>query len=249
MDAALDSEAGERKPSPALPSPPRAVMALKRLFDICAASCGLALCLPLFAAIAAAIKCDSSGPVFFRQIRVGRHGVPFRIMKFRTMRTDAEGAGPNFTANGDARITRVGGWLRAAKFDELPQLFNVLVGEMSLVGPRPETPDLMTHYTPEQREILLSVRPGVTDYASIVLRDEGALLDGASDPARFYRETLMPMKFKLCRNYLDEIGLRADLKIIFMTLGALTERSAPPATPTDAATPGKSGDRLGLLIK
>ena len=249
MDAALDSEAGERPSSPALPPPPRRALALKRLFDICAASCGLALCLPLFAAIAAAIKCDSSGPVFFRQIRVGRHGVPFRIMKFRTMRADAEGAGPNFTANGDARITRVGSWLRAAKFDELPQLFNVLVGDMSLVGPRPETPDLMTHYTPEQREILLSVRPGVTDYASIVLRDEGALLDGASDPARFYRETLMPMKYKLCRDYLDEIGLRADLKIIFMTLGALTARHAPPPALADAKAPAQSGDRLGLLIK
>jgi lipopolysaccharide/colanic/teichoic acid biosynthesis glycosyltransferase len=223
-------------------------MALKRLFDICAAACGLALCLPLFAAIAAAVKCDSSGPVFFRQTRVGRNGAPFRIMKFRTMRAEAEGQGPHFTAKGDARITRVGAWLRAAKFDELPQLFNVLVGDMSLVGPRPETPDLMTHYTPEQRAILLSVRPGVTDYASIVLRDEGALLEGASDPARFYRETLMPMKYKLCRDYLDEIGLRADLKIIFMTLSALTARRAPPPAPSDAKAPAQSRNRLGLLI-
>jgi lipopolysaccharide/colanic/teichoic acid biosynthesis glycosyltransferase len=249
MDEALDSELDERPPSPALSPPRRRALALKRLFDICAASCGLALCLPAFAMIAAAIKCDSSGPVFFRQTRVGRHGAPFRIMKFRTMRADAEGAGPNFTANGDARITRVGAWLRASKFDELPQLFNVLVGDMSLVGPRPETPDLMAHYTPEQRAILLSVRPGVTDYASIVLRDEGALLEGASDPARFYRETLMPMKFKLCRIYLDEIGLRADLKIILMTLGALTARHAKPPSLADAKPPPRPGDRLGLLIK
>lgn len=201
---------------------------LKRLFDIGASGFGLALCLPLFAVVAVAIKCDGPGPVFFRQIRVGRNGRPFPILKFRTMRPAAEAAGPNFTVEGDLRITRVGAWLRAAKFDELPQLLNVLVGDMSMVGPRPETPDLMAHYTPEQRADMLSIRPGVTDYASILLRNEGALLARASDPARFYREAIMPLKAELCRVYLEEISLRADLEIILITLSALISREATP---------------------
>jgi lipopolysaccharide/colanic/teichoic acid biosynthesis glycosyltransferase len=204
--------------------------ALKRLFDIGASGFGLTLCLPLFAVVAVAIKCDGPGPVFFRQIRVGRNGKLFPILKFRTMRPAAEAAGPHFTVDGDVRITRIGSWLRAAKFDELPQLLNVLVGDMSMVGPRPETPDLMTYYSPEQRANMLSIRPGVTDYASLLLRNEGALLARANDPARFYREEIMPLKAELCRIYLEEIGLRADLEIIFMTLAALISRgaSSPP---------------------
>jgi lipopolysaccharide/colanic/teichoic acid biosynthesis glycosyltransferase len=204
---------------------------LKRLFDIGAAGFGLALCLPLFAVVAAAIKWDGPGPVFFRQVRVGQNGRPFHILKFRTMRPAAEGAGPHFTVDGDLRITRIGSWLRAAKFDELPQLINVLAGDMSMVGPRPETPDLMTHYSSEQRTDMLSIRPGVTDYASVLLRNEGALLARASDPARYYREAIMPLKAELCRIYLKDISLRADLEIIFMTLAALFSRRAtsPPS--------------------
>lgn len=205
-------------------------MAVKRAFDICAALFGLTLCLPFWAPVAVAIKLDSTGPVFWRQVRIGRAGRPFRILKFRTMRVAAEGAGPNYTVANDARITHVGMWLRATKFDELPQLFNVLFGDMSMVGPRPETPDLMADYTQEQRAVMLALRPGITDYASVLLRDEGRLLSEVGDPARFYRETLIPTKYRLCRRYQDEIGLRADIKIIFMTLGALSPRR-PPAVP------------------
>jgi lipopolysaccharide/colanic/teichoic acid biosynthesis glycosyltransferase len=186
--------------------------------------------------------------VFFRQVRVGRDGRLFRILKFRTMRIESEGAGPNFTADGDSRVTRTGEFLRAAKFDELPQLINVLAGDMSLVGPRPETPDLMRHYTPTQRAAFLSVRPGVTDYASILLRNEGALLARASDPARFYREVLMPVKHELCRLYLGEMSLRADLNIIFMTLNALVSRQ-PPIEPFKTAPDPALEEQLGLLRK
>jgi lipopolysaccharide/colanic/teichoic acid biosynthesis glycosyltransferase len=227
---------------------PLGVRLVKRAFDLAASGAGLALFLPLFLLVAAAIKCDSRGPVFFRQIRVGRDGKLFRILKFRTMRIESEGAGPNFTADGDRRVTRIGEFLRVAKFDELPQLINVLLGDMSLVGPRPETPDLMLHYTPAQRTAFLSVRPGITDYASILLRNEGALLARSSDPARFYREVLMPVKHELCRIYLCEMGLRADLKIIFLTLNALVSRQ-PPIEPFTTAPDPSLDERLGLLRK
>lgn len=199
-------------------------MALKRAFDIVVALLGLALCAPLWPFFAVAIKLDSPGPVFWRQIRLGRGGRPFHILKFRTMRVAPEGSGPNFTAAGDVRITHVGSWLRRAKFDELPQLVNVLLGDMSMVGPRPETPDLISFYTPEQRAAMLSIRPGVTDYASIALRNEGELLAAAGDPTLYYRETLMPFKFELFQRYQRAISLWTDIKIILMTLAALLPR-------------------------
>lgn len=208
---------------------PRRVGFLKRALDIGAAGIGLAMLAPVFLLIAAAIKFDSAGPIFFRQKRVGRNGGIFRIVKFRTMCDAAENVGPKFTVEGDKRVTRVGAWLRRAKLDELPQLINVLAGDMSLVGPRPETPELMVYYTDEQRADMLSVRPGVTDYASILLRDEGALLARAADPARFYRETLMPLKHELCRCYLRETSLGADLKIILLTLQKLIWPGSPGA--------------------
>jgi lipopolysaccharide/colanic/teichoic acid biosynthesis glycosyltransferase len=217
--------------------------ARKRLFDIAAAAIGLGLCLPLLALIAVAIKCDSAGPILFRQIRVGRGGRTFQIMKFRTMHVTAEGRGSHITADGDPRITRCGAGLRALKFDELPQLFNVLAGDMSLVGPRPETPDLMAHYSPGQRADLLSIRPGVTDYASIALRNEGMLLARASDPDRFYRESLMPLKHQLCRRYLAEFGFRSDVKIIVATLAALFSRQPPRSLLEEAAAAAQNQDR------
>ena len=202
---------------------------LKRLFDIGASGFGLCAVLASFRGCRGRHQMRWSRTVFFRQICVGRNGRPFPILKFRTMRPAAEAAGPNFTVEGDRRITRVGAWLRAAKFDELPQLFNVLAGDMSMVGPRPETPDLMAHYTPEQRADMLSIRPGVTDYASGLAAQRGRASGARQlDPARFYREAIMPVKAELCRAYLEEISLRADLEIILMTLSALISREATP---------------------
>lgn len=199
---------------------------VKRIFDVVASSVGLALLTPLFIVIAIAIWIDDGGPVFYRQIRIGRGGRPFKIEKFRSMKPAEAGPRPNFTIAGDPRVTRVGAFLRSTKIDELPQLFNVLVGEMSLVGPRPETPDLIAHYSPSQRAVMLSVRPGVTDYASLLLRDESVILARASDPARLYRERIMPLKYELCVRYLSEKGPSTDIQIIFATIRRVVFPSA-----------------------
>jgi lipopolysaccharide/colanic/teichoic acid biosynthesis glycosyltransferase len=206
----------------------------KRLFDICAAALGLALCALPFAAIALAIRCEGSGAIFFRQRRIGKDGRVFRIWKFRTMRETTSQPMANLTVAGDQRITRVGAVLRATKIDELPQLINVLTGDMSLVGPRPETEDLIVHYTPAQRAVMLSIRPGVTDYASIALRHESELLEAANDPLQYYRETLMPIKYDFCERYLREMGLWTDIKIIFSTLATLVCRRPAMARATAA---------------
>src|SRR5262249_21017664 len=151
--------------------------------------------MPLFLAVAIAIKLDSPGPIFFRQERVGRGGRPFRIFKFRSMVVEAPQFGAQITSCADSRITHVGRFLRKHKLDELPQRINVLAGEMSLVGPRPEVPELMKRYTTEQRAIILSLRPGMTDYASILFRDESSLLNGKINPVEFYQREIMPIKF------------------------------------------------------
>ncbi|MGL6111978.1 MAG: sugar transferase, partial [Rubrivivax sp.] len=156
----------------------------KRLFDFCGAALALLLMSPLMLAIAAAIQLDSRGPVFFRQQRVGRHGVPFCIHKFRTMVADAAQRGPALTVGADARITRAGRWLRRTRLDELPQLFDVLAGHMSLVGPRPEVPEYVAHYPAALRERALSVRPGITSPASLLYLNEAELLARAADPQR-----------------------------------------------------------------
>jgi lipopolysaccharide/colanic/teichoic acid biosynthesis glycosyltransferase len=192
------------------------IMRLKRLMDISVSTVGITILIPLFAIIAAAIRLEDGGPVFYRQPRVGRGGRLFEIEKFRSMRP-ARG-GSHLTIKGDPRVTRVGAVLRRAKLDELPQLMNVFRGEMSLVGPRPETPDLMAHYAPAQRALMVSVRPGMTDYASVLLRDESALLADAPDSSAFYRQCLMPLKFELCARYLREIGPLTDLRILLATL-------------------------------
>jgi len=209
----------------------------KRTLDVVASAVGLMLLIPFFIVIAIAIWIDDGGPVFYRQTRVGRMGRPFEIDKFRSMRPAIAGAQSNLTVAGDPRITRVGSFLRKAKIDELPQLFNVLLGEMSLVGPRPETPDLIAHYTPSQRALMLSVRPGMTDYASLLFRDEGAILVRASDPARLYRERIMPLKYELCARYLSEIGPATDFRIIFATIWGVAFPSAcvPLADPALAS--------------
>ena len=163
---------------------------VKRLFDLLGAALALLLLSPLLLLIALAIRLDSPGPVFFRQLRVGRHGVPFRIHKFRTMAADAPGL--PLTVGADPRITRVGARLRDLRLDELPQLIDVLAGSMSLVGPRPEVPRYVAHYPPELRERVLSVRPGITDPASLLFIDEAELLRRAADPEREYIEVIMP---------------------------------------------------------
>ena len=188
----------------------------KRLFDVVLSALGLLLLSPVFLVTALWIKLDSPGPVFFRQERMGRHGVPFRIHKFRTMTHGAGGA--QITVGGDARITRAGVFLRRAKLDELPQLIDVLRGAMSLVGPRPEVPRYVAMYPPGLRDKVLSVRPGITDVASLEYRDEGELLARAADPEREYVDVVMPAKLKLAAQYVDRASLSFDLQLILRTL-------------------------------
>jgi lipopolysaccharide/colanic/teichoic acid biosynthesis glycosyltransferase len=196
----------------------------KRLFDTFFAAVGLLVLAPLFALIALWIKWDSAGPVFFRQERIGRHGQPFRIHKFRTMVHGGGQTGALITVGNDSRITRVGHWLRNSKLDELPQLIDVLVGRMSLVGPRPEVAKYVEMYPAEIRQKVLSVRPGITDLASIRFRDEAAQLSNASDPERKYAEFVLPEKLKLSAEYIDQASLLTDMKIILQTLSALLGR-------------------------
>jgi lipopolysaccharide/colanic/teichoic acid biosynthesis glycosyltransferase len=193
----------------------------KRLFDLIASLAALALLSPLLLGIALAIKLGSPGPVFFRQERVGRYGRPFRIHKFRTMLADAERAGPQLTRDADPRITRVGHFLRRHKLDELPQLLDVLRGDMSIVGPRPEVSRYVALYPPEVRELVLSVRPGITDPASITYRDESALLSAGADPERLYVESIMPHKLRLYVEYVRTRSFAGDIAIAARTLAAL----------------------------
>lgn len=196
----------------------------KRVFDWLLASLGLIVLAPLLLMVALAIKLESRGPVLFRQERVGRHGVLFRIHKFRTMRHDPAGRGPQITVGADQRITRVGHVLRQSKVDELPQLIDVWLGRMSLVGPRPEVPCYVARYPDALREKVLSVRPGITDLASIEYRDENARLAQARDPQRTYVEEILPHKLALAARYVDEASLMTDLKLIFLTLAAIARR-------------------------
>ena len=191
----------------------------KRLLDVFVTLLLMPLALPLMAAIALWVRLDSPGPALFRQQRVGRGGRLFRIHKFRTMQ-QAEG-GPQITARGDARITRAGRWLRAAKLDELPQLIDVLRGDMSLVGPRPEVPRYMALYPEDARRLILSVRPGITDRAAIEFRDEERLLAESGDPERTYVEHIMPIKQRHYLAYVARHGVAGDLRILLDTVRAL----------------------------
>lgn len=189
----------------------------KRLFDVATATIGLLLLWPVLAVLALLVKFRSSGPILFRQDRVGRGGKVFRIAKFRSMDVDAEQRGLQITSAGDRRITPIGGILRRTKLDELPQLWNVLRGEMSLVGPRPEVPSYVQTYTTEQREVL-SVRPGLTDPASILYREEEKLLAGQADPESYYREIVLPAKLKLNLEYLSRVSFVRDVFLILQTM-------------------------------
>jgi lipopolysaccharide/colanic/teichoic acid biosynthesis glycosyltransferase len=195
---------------------------VRRLLDLVLAGLAVLLLWPLAVAIAAWIKVDSSGPVFFRQERVGRHGRLFRIHKFRTM-TVAAGSkeGPLITVAGDQRITRVGHILRRSKLDELPQLLDVLAGDMGLVGPRPEVPHYMALVPQALREQLLAVRPGLTDPASVAYADENERLALTADPEREYREVILPAKLALSADYLQQRTLASDLRVLAATVGRL----------------------------
>ena len=196
----------------------------KRGLDVLVAALGLMVFWPAFLLIALAIKIDTPGPVFFRQERVGRHGRPFRIFKFRTMHVHDPSTARQFTAAGDPRVTRVGAWLRRTKLDELAQLIDVLRGTMSLVGPRPEVPRYVALYPPEVRAKVLSVRPGITDPASIAYRDEAALLARAADPEREYVDVIMPAKLRFANHYVDSMSMSTDLSLIAATLKAVLRR-------------------------
>lgn len=195
--------------------------AVKRILDIIIAGTALVLLIPVLIACGTAIRLDSPGPILYRQQRVGRYGRLFRINKFRTMQDDAGQRGLQVTTNLDPRITRVGHFLRKTKLDEIPQLVNVLAGDMSVVGPRPEVPKYVAFYPPAAREKILSVRPGITDLASIRFIDENAMLASADDPERAYIETVLPSKVKYYLEYVDQQSVCLDLRIIARTIRAL----------------------------
>lgn len=196
---------------------------LKRGFDVVSSFLGLIFLLPIFVCVAIWIKLDSSGPVFFRQVRVGRFGVPFRIHKFRTMAVNAESVG-RLTVGADSRITSSGRFLRKTKLDELPQLIDVFLGRMSLVGPRPEVSEFMNLYPANQREKILSVRPGITDRASIEMVDENDILGGYDDARQAYIDVIMPIKAKFYCDYVDTRNFIEDIKIIFLTFWRIAFR-------------------------
>lgn len=197
----------------------------KRAFDLLASGAGLLLLAPVFFVIAVAIKLNSEGPIVYRATRVGRLGQMFKLMKFRSMVVNADAVGPGITTSGDPRITPIGRILRKSKLDELPQLINVLRGEMSIVGPRPEDPRYVALYTDEQKRVL-EVRPGITSLASILYRHEEAILTG-QDWEKHYVETVMPAKLAADLEYVNNVSLSNDIRIILKTIRALFERHNP----------------------
>jgi len=190
---------------------------MKRLFDVLSSAMGLVVLAPVLAVVALAIKMESHGPVFYRGVRAGLHGKPFRIFKFRTMVMNAEALGSASTAEDDLRITRVGRILRKVKLDELPQLLNILRGEMSLVGPRPQVTWAVEQYTAEERTIL-RVRPGITDPASVRFRNESEILRGSADPDKDYFEKIHPEKMRLSIEYVRKQSFLLDCKILLQTM-------------------------------
>ena len=199
----------------------RRCMSAKRVMDVVLTAPAAVALLPLFLALAIGIKLDSPGPVFYRQVRVGRYGKPFRVWKFRSMVWHEADPGSKITVAGDARITPFGQFLRKYKLDELPQLFNVLVGEMSLVGPRPEVPEYVEYYPEPARSIVLSVSPGITDNASLEFRDENELLRSEEDPERVYREQILPRKLAIYQRYVSQRTLIGDLRLVCRTVLAV----------------------------
>jgi lipopolysaccharide/colanic/teichoic acid biosynthesis glycosyltransferase len=195
---------------------------VKRVFDLTLAITALVLLAPLFAVIMIAVLVTDGWPVFFGQKRVGQHGVPFIMWKFRTMVVGSDRRGNRLTIGSDPRVTRLGYWLRKFKIDELPQFWNVVRGEMSLVGPRPEVPEYVDRYTAQQREVL-KLKPGITDVASIRFRHEGELLGTANDPHETYVRQIMPLKISLNLEYARSASVLSDLRVMAKTATSLLE--------------------------
>lgn len=206
--------------APPPPAPAPVYSMAKRGFDVVVAGVGLIVLSPVLAVIALTTKANSKGPVFYRGRRVGLGGRRFDILKFRTMVANAEKIGGSSTPEDDPRVTSVGRMLRRYKLDELPQLWNVLIGEMSFVGPRPQVEWAVNRYTPEER-LVLSVKPGITDYASLRFANEGEILKGSTDPDKDYMEKIHPEKMRLSLEYVRSRSFRGDLSIIAETLGAV----------------------------
>lgn len=204
-------------------------MLIKRFFDLSAATMGLVIISPILFCIALCIWIEDRGPVFYRGRRIGLHGKPFRIFKFRTMVVNAETLGPSSTSEDDPRITRIGKFLRKYKLDELPQLINVLKGEMSIVGPRPQVQWAVDLYTPQEREIL-SVRPGISDMASIMFANEEEILKGSLDPDRDYMEKIHPEKMRMSLEYVRNRSFAGDMKVIALTISAILEKCKVEST-------------------
>jgi len=192
----------------------------KQCVDLVTSACGIVLASPILVACACAIKLGSSGPILFRQQRVGLGGKLFSVLKFRSMRVGSERDRLKITVAGDPRVTAVGKWLRKTKLDELPQLFNVLCGDMSLIGPRPEVPEYVRDYDQAQR-LVLQVKPGITGPSSLEFIDEEELLRGASDPQHFYRTRILPRKIELDLQYCQRASFSSDCGIVFRTLWRL----------------------------
>lgn len=196
---------------------------MKRLFDIIFSLLGLISISPILLMVAILIKQEDGGPIFYKGIRVGKNGIPFKMFKFRTMVVNADKIGGPSTADDDPRLLKVGKLIRKYKLDEIPQLINVLKGDMSLVGPRPEVPHYVNMFTEEEKEIL-SVRPGITDWASLWNSDEGAILAGSSDPEKTYMEKIWPEKKRLQLKYVKEHSFLTDIKIILLTILKIIKR-------------------------
>ncbi|WP_418425407.1 sugar transferase [Alistipes sp.] len=196
---------------------------MKRFFDLVASGLGLLVLSPLFLVLAVWIKCDSKGPVFYRQVRVGRNNRDFRLYKFRSMRGGSDKKGLITIGGHDPRVTRSGYYIRRYKLDELPQLINVFAGNMSLVGPRPEVRKYVDLYTPEQMHVL-DVRPGITDLASIRYRNENELLERADDPDRYYVDVIMQDKLRINLEYVADHSFLKDIKLIGMTFRAIVSK-------------------------
>jgi lipopolysaccharide/colanic/teichoic acid biosynthesis glycosyltransferase len=194
---------------------------LKRIFDLVGALSGLLVLSPLVLMVAIAIRLESPGPAFFRQVRIGRLGQPFRIFKFRTMRGAEPTSGPILTIGANPRVTKLGAFLRDSKIDELPQLLNVVTGDMSLVGPRPEVPKYVDKWTDEQKRVVLSVRPGLTGPASVKFRDQTDILAQYADPELAYETIIMQEKLKICADYVQHATFMTDITLILKTVLAL----------------------------
>ena len=220
----------------------------KRLFDIVLSTAALGAVSPLFLLTALAIRLQANGPIFYRGSRVGKDGKMFRIFKFRTMVANAEQLGGSCTADDDPRVTRLGRLLRRCKLDEIPQFLNVLAGDMSLVGPRPEVKKYTDMYRGEEKRIL-RLRPGITDWASIWNSDEGGVLKGAADPEKAYEELLRPTKIRLQLRYVEEQSVFIDAKILVYTLIRLCNRSWLPPEISGYGMPRPSSLRTAEAVR